>query len=193
MLVLVACEFSGIVRDAFIRQGHTAISCDLLPTEREGPHLQCDVREVLDLGWDLMIAHPPCTYFAVAGLQYMKRAGRLDKQIEAAEFIRELWECSIPRVCIENPIGRLPQYIGDYSQIIRMWQFGHADAHKPTCLWLKNIPCLMPTNTVIPQSSKRYPNGKMLSPWRAKNVRAHDRSRTFQGVADAMASQWGVT
>lgn len=192
MKVLVACEFSGIVRDAFAAKGHDAWSCDLLPTEKRGNHIQGDVLEILNDGWDLMIAHPPCTYFAVAGLQYLHtQPDRLMLQQQAAEFVRKLWQCDIPRICIENPIGHLPKYIGKYSQIVRMWQFGHAEAHKPTCLWLKNLPLLQPTNVVRPLPSKKYPNGKVLSQWRAKNVAAKDRSKTFQGLADAMADQWG--
>lgn len=191
MRVLVACEFSGVVRDAFLARGHDAWSCDLLPSERPGPHIQGDVLGHLNDGWDLMIAHPPCTYFAVAGLQYMRRPGRLEEQRQAADFVRELWNCSIEKICIENPVGALPHYIGKYDQIVRMWQFGHSEAHKPTCLWLKNLSLLQPTNVVVPMKSKKYPNGKVLSPWRAKNVKSHDRSRTFQGIADAMAAQWG--
>lgn len=194
MRVLVACEFSGIVREAFLRRGHVAMSCDLLDTEQPGYelHYEGDVMDVLNDGWDLMIAHPPCTYLAVAGLQYLKtKPGRIEKQVEAGNFARQLWEAPIPRICIENPIGQLPKYIGRYTQIVRMWQFGHADAHKPTCLWLKNLPPLKSTNEVAPDKSRQYPNGKVLSPWRAKNVKAVDRSRTFLGLAEAMAEQWG--
>lgn len=192
MNVLVACEFSGRVREAFSQRGHNAWSCDLLPTEIPGNHIQGDVLEILDRKWDLLIAHPPCTYFAVAGLQYLKTdPGRLEKQLEAANFVKSLWAAPIPKICIENPIGQLPKYIGKYSQIVRMWQFGHTEAHKPTCLWLKGLPLLRPANIVEPLPSKKYPNGKVLSPWRAVNGSAHNRSRTFQGIADAMAEQWG--
>lgn len=192
MRVLIGCEFSGIVRDAFKEQGHDAWSCDLLPTEKDGNHLQCDVLEILNDGWDLAIFHPPCTYFAVAGLQYLHtQSDRLQKQIVAGRFVNRLWSCSIRCICIENPVGQLPKYIGKYDQIIRMWQFGHADAQKPTCLWLKNLPKLQPTNIVKPKPSVRYPNGKVLSHWRSKNVLAKDRSRTFEGVAKCMATQWG--
>lgn len=192
MRVLVACEFSGIVREAFARRGHNAWSCDLLPTEQPGNHIQGDVLEILNDGWDLMIAHPPCTYFAVAGLQYLRNnPERLKMQKRSAVFVRKLWESNISRVCIENPIGQLPKYIGKYSQIVRMWQFGHKEAHKPTCLWIRGLPLLKPTNIVKPLPSRKYPNGKVLSQWRAKNVKAKDRSVTFQGIAEAMAEQWG--
>jgi hypothetical protein len=194
MRVLIACEFSGRVRDAFAALGHDAWSCDLLPSEKPGNHIQGDVLEILNDEWDLMVAHPPCTYFAVAGLQYLAtHPGRLEKQQEAAEFVKRLWQSSIPKICVENPIGQLPKYIGAYSQIIRMWQFGHAEAHKPTCLWLKGLPLLESTSIVEPLPSRRYPNGKVLSPWRAKTRLPHERSRTFHGVADAMAQQWGNT
>ena len=192
MKVLVACEFSGIVRDAFRARGHDAWSCDLLPTERPGPHIQDDVLKHLDDGWDLMIAHPPCTYLAAAGLQYLRtQPGRIQRQQEAAVFVQQLLSADVPRICIENPIGQLPKYIGPYAQIVRMWQFGHQDAHKPTCFWLRRLPLLMPTAIVKALPSRRYPGGKVLSQWRARNVRAIDRSRTFQGIATAMADQWG--
>lgn len=192
MRVLIACEFSGIVREAFRNKGHDTWSCDILPTEIPGQHIQDDVLNHLNAGWDLMIAHPPCTYFAVAGLQYLKtQPDRLDKQKEAAIFVKKLLYAPIKSICIENPIGQLPKYIGQYTQIIRMWQFGHSDAQKPTCLWLKNLPMLRPTNIVTPLKSKRYPNGKVLSPWRTKVGCAHSRSKTFTGVASAMADQWG--
>lgn len=191
MRVLVACEFSGVVREAFRKRGHDAWSCDLLPSETKGQHIQGDVLKHLEDDWDLMIAHPPCTYLAAAGLQYLSRPGRREQQRKAGEFAEMLWRAPITRICIENPVGQLPKYLGRYTQIVRMWMFGHADAQKPTCLWLKGLPKLLATNIVVPQKSRRYPNGKVLSPWRAKSVKAVDRSRTFQGIADAMAEQWG--
>ncbi len=192
MKVLVACEFSGIVRDAFSAKGHNAWSCDLLPTERPGQHYTGDIREILDDKWDLIIAHPPCTYFAVAGLQYLRNnPDRLRKQKESALFVKKILLNKSPKICIENPIGQLPKYIGSYSQIVRMWEFGHADAHKPTCLWLKGLPLLRPTHIMKPLPSIKYPNGKVLSLWRSKTGGSKNRSRTFQGIADAMAEQWG--
>lgn len=158
MKILIACEFSGIVRDAFAKLGHDSWSCDLLPTESPGNHYQCDALEILDNGWDLMIAYPPCTYFSVAGLQYLKNnPKRLTLQKESAEFVKKLWNAPIEKICIENPIGQLPKYIGRYSQIVKMYEFGHADAHKPTCFWLKNLPKLEPTNIVSPLASKKIP------------------------------------
>ena len=200
MRVLIAYEFSGVVRRAFRERGHDAWSCDLLPSEDDSEfHIQGDVLNywngrfnVLNCHWDLMIAHPPCTYFASAGLQYLKiQSGRLEKQKESADFVAELWQSNIQKICIENPVGQLPKFIGPYSQIIRMWQFGHSDAQKPTCLWLKGLSKLNPTNIVLPSPSRRYPNGKVLSVWRSQKGNSKERSRTFQGVAKAMADQWG--
>lgn len=192
MRILVACEYSGRVREAFRKLGHDAWSCDLLPADDNSPyHIQGDVLEILNNGWDMMIAHPPCTYFASAGLQYLKtQPGRLEKQIESAEFVKKLLNAPIPKICIENPVGQLPKYIGKQSQTVRMWQFGHAEAHKPTCFWLKGLPALVPTNIVTPLTSRKYPNGKVLSQWRSKNGNWKNRSVTFQGIADAMAAQW---
>jgi len=193
MAILIACEESQVVCEAFRKLGHEAYSCDILPTSGNHPewHIQGDVLGQINKGWDLMIAFPPCTYFAVAGLQYLKtQPGRLEKQVDAARFVKKLWECDIPKICIENPVGQLPRYIGKYSQIVRMWQFGHEDAHKPTCFWLKGLPLLKPTDIVKPLKSRKYPNGKVLSQWRARNASAKDRSKTFSGIAQAMAEQW---
>ena len=192
MRILIACEFSGIVRDAFISKGHDAVSCDLLPTDRPGPHFQGDVLEILNDGWDMMIAHPPCTYFTVAGTKALREnPGRIELQKRDALFVKSLWEADIHKICIENPVGYLPEYIGPYSQITRMWKFGHNDAHKPTCFWLKNLPPLFPTKIVEPIKSIKCPNGKYASQWYSKRRKPKDRSRTFQGIADAMANQWG--
>ena len=194
MKVFVACEFSQTVCIEFRKRGHEAFSCDLLPCEGGHPewHIQDDCLRHLNDGWDLMIAHPPCTYFAVAGLQYLKtKPGRLNKQKKSAEFIKNLWNADINKICLENPIGQLPKYIGEYSQIIRMWQFGYPEANKPTCLWLKNLPLLKPSNVVSPIKSRKYPNGKVLSQWRAKTSGSKNRSITFKNVAKAMAEQWG--
>lgn len=142
MKVLVACEFSGVVRDAFIERGHDAVSCDLLPSERLGPHLQCDVREVLADGWDLMVAHPPCTYLAVSGARWF--AQRRKEQGAALEFVQTLMNAPIDRIAIENPISVISSRIRKPEQIIQPWQFGHGET-KATCLWLKNLPLLKPT------------------------------------------------
>lgn len=194
MRVLVACEFSGIVRDAFAARGHDAWSCDLLPSERPGQHIQGDVLKRLAwTHWDLMIAHPPCTYLAVSGLHWNKRVpGRTQKTEEALEFVRTLLDCSIPKIAIENPIGCISSRIRKPDQIIQPWQFGE-DASKATCLWLKGLPMLTHTN-VLPGGAKarranQTPSGQnKLGP---SPERAMLRAKTYQGIADAMADQWG--
>jgi hypothetical protein len=192
MRVLIACEFSGIVRDAFTAHGHEAISVDLLPTERSGLHWEGDVLTVLHDGfWDLMIAHPPCTYLANSGVRWLYRDGepdngRWDHMILAAEFFRELLNAPIPSIAVENPI--MHKYavaiIGRrQDQIIQPWQFGHGET-KATGLWLKNLPLLRPTNVV----EGRQPRVHHASPG---PERWKERSRTLRGIADAMAEQWG--
>lgn len=181
MRVLVACEYSGRVRDAFLALGHDAMSCDLLPTEVEGPHHQGDVAELLHMGWDLMIAHPPCTHLAVSGARWF--GGKQAEQAEALEFVRLLMDAPIPKIAIENPISVISSRIRKPDQIIQPWQFGHGET-KATCLWLKGLPKLEPTNIVEGREARvhRMPPG----PDRWK-----ERSRTFEGVAAAMAAQWG--
>jgi hypothetical protein len=181
MNVLVACEFSGIVRDAFIARGHSAVSCDLLDTERPGAHYIGDVRGLLDHDWELMIAHPPCTHLAVSGARWFK--DKQQEQQEALAFVQELLDAPIPRIALENPISILSTRIRKPDQIIQPYMFGHGET-KATCLWLKNLPLLTPTNPVSGREDKvhRMPPG----PDRWK-----DRSRTYQGIADAMAEQWG--
>ena len=189
--VLVACEFSGTVREAFKAQGHDAWSCDLLDTEIPGQHYKCDVLDVLDKGWDLMIGHPPCTYLANSGVRwlYNKKTGmnqqRYDELVRGCDFFKSLLCSNIPRICIENPIPHKHAkeiIMIDYTQIIQPWQFGYGET-KATCLWLKNLPKLIPTNIV----SGRQPRVHQASPspdrWKV-------RSRTNQCVADAMAEQW---
>lgn len=194
MRVLVACEFSGTVRDAFIARGHEAISCDLLPTEKEGPHYQGDVRDILYDGWDLMIAHPPCTYLSVAGLHWNnKRIERQQKTEEALEFVKLLLDAPINKIALENPVGAIGTKIRKSDQIINPYQFGHIE-RKRTCLWLKNLPKLIPTNPVEPEKGWRDSSGKVryfvdsLTP---SEDRWKIRSKTFSGVAEAMADQWG--
>jgi hypothetical protein len=190
--VLVACEFSGRVRDAFIAHGHDALSVDLLPTEQPGPHYQGDVRDVLGDGWDLLIGHPPCTYLAKSSASRLLRNGVLDMdrlaQLEqSAAFFRMLLDAPVERVAIENPqmLQRGLDLIGRPStQTIQPWQFGHGET-KATCLWLRNLPTLTPT-TVVSGRVQRIAN-MAPSPERWK-----DRSRTFQGIADAMAAQWST-
>ena len=182
MRILVACEFSEVVKEQFLLRGHDAHSCDLLPGEKGLPnHHQCDVREILNDGWDLMIAHPPCTCLAVSGARWFK--DRLPEQKEAIDFFMMLVNANIPRIAVENPIGIMSTCYRKPNQIIQPWQFGHPET-KATCLWLKGLPKLQPTKLCQPlfHSVHREPP----SPERWKN-----RSRTFQGIAQAMANQWG--
>lgn len=181
MRVLIACEYSGTVRDAFIARGHDAWSCDLLPSDRPGPHYQRDVGIVLRDRWDLMIAHPPCTHLAVSGARWFK--DKLAEQAEALRFVEALMSAPIPMICIENPVSIISSRIRKPDQIIQPWQFGHGET-KATCLWLKRLPKLVPTNIVSGREARvhRMPPG----PDRWK-----ERSRTYQGIADAMAAQWG--
>ncbi len=186
MKVLVACEFSGMVREAFRAKGHDAWSCDLLPTEiPSDKHYVNDVMDVVQEGWDLIIAHPPYTHLAVSGARWFKN--KKEEQKEAISFFLQFTNygkcCNIPKVCIENPIGIMSRYYKKPSQIIQPWQFGHGET-KATCLWLKNLPKLQPTNIVEGREQRIH---KMPpSPDRRK-----ERSRTYQGIANAMAEQWG--
>jgi hypothetical protein len=192
MKVLVACEYSGTVREAFRHRGHDAISCDLLPTDAPGPHYQGDVREIINDGWDLMIAHPPCTYLCSSGLHWNKRRPERAAQTEEAlEFVRFLLEASIQRIAIENPIGCISTRICKPDQIIQPWQFGHSES-KATCLWLKGLPALVPTKVLPFPGNGRWNNqtasgqnklGPSADRWKI-------RSTTYQGIADAMADQW---
>lgn len=184
MRVLIACEFSGIVRDAFAARGHEAWSIDLLPSERPGHHLKTDVRTFpIDLfHWDLMIAHPPCTYLAVSGARWFRE--RQQEQLDALLFVRYLLAAPIERIALENPISVLSSYISKPDQIIQPWMFGHGEV-KATCLWLKNLPKLQPTEIV----EGRKPRVHYASPG---PERWKERSRTLQGIADAMADQWGA-
>jgi hypothetical protein len=191
MKVLVACEFSGRVRDAFTYAGHDAMSCDLLPSESLGPHHQGDVRDVLHEGWDLMIAHPPCDHLAVSGARWFKN--KVKEQAEALDFVRLLMEAPIPKIALENPVSVISSRIRKPDQIIQPWQFGHPEAKK-TCLWLKNLPPLVPTNVLaLPERGywdNQTPSGQnKLGP---SPTRARDRGRTYFGIAQAMAQQWGA-
>lgn len=181
MNVLVACEFSGIVRDAFNAAGHSAMSCDFEPTERPGSHYRGDVRDVLYDGWDLMLAFPPCTHLAVSGARHFAR--KAAEQAEALEFVRFLLDAPIPRIALENPVSIISSRIRKPDQIIQPWQFGHGEV-KATCLWLKNLPKLMPTDVVAGREARVHRMAPGPNRWR-------DRSRTFEGIAAAMAAQWG--
>ena len=181
MRVLVACEYSGRVRDAFRAIGHDAVSCDLLPTEAPGPHYVGDVREILRYGWDLMIAHPPCTHLAVSGARWFHAKQR--EQAEALDFVRLLLDAPIPRIALENPVSIISSRIRKPDQVIQPWQFGHGET-KATCLWLKNLPMLNATNIVPGREPRVHRMGPSHDRWK-------ERSRTFSGVAKAMAEQWG--
>ena len=219
MRILVACEFSGVVRDAFRARGHDAWSCDLLPSERPGPHIQGDVLPRLGDGWDLMIAHPPCTHLAVSGARWFKDKQR--EQAEALDFVRALLAAPVPRIALENPVSIISSRIRKPDQIIQPWQFGHGET-KTTCLWLKGLPPLQPTDIVVPEwavredgsihlSAKgkrdnpthfltgrttRILKGEQLKQWNRIHreppspERWRNRSRTYAGIATAMAEQW---
>jgi len=181
--VLVACEFSGTVRDAFIRRGHDAMSCDLLPTEAPGPHYQGDVRDVLHFPWDLMVAHPPCTHLSVSGAKHFADK-RLDgRQQVAASFFMELARAPIARIAIENPVCIMSSLWRKPDQTVQPWQFGHGET-KATCLWLKNLPALQPTNIVEGREQRVFRMPPSADRWK-------ERSKTFDGIAEAMAAQWG--
>jgi len=188
----VACEFSGIVREAFKAKGHDAWSCDLLPTEIQGQHIQGDVLEILNDGWDLMIAHPPCTYLSVSGLHWNGRVpGRQAKTEAALHFVQLLLEAHIKHIALENPVSCISTRIRKPDQVVQPWWFGH-DASKKTCLWLKKLPLLKETNRLPGDDKTRRgnqtPSGQnKLGP---SPDRWKERSRTFPGIAQAMAEQW---
>lgn len=183
MKVLIACEYSGVVRDAFIGGGHEAMSCDLLPTEAPGPHYQGDVRDVLDFPWDLMIAHPPCTHLSVSGARHFE-AKRMDgRQQAAVSFFMSLARVQIPMIAIENPVCIMSSMWRKPDQVIQPWQFGHGET-KATCLWLKGLPPLCPTDVVEGRENRIHRMPPSAERWK-------ERSRTFSGIAAAMATQWG--
>ena len=185
MRVLVACEYSGRVREAFRSRGHDAWSCDLLESEDGSPfHIICDVTPILSQGWDLMIAHPPCTHLAVSGARHFAAKRESGVQDEALDFVRLLMDAPIPRICIENPVSVISSKIRKPDQIIQPWMFGHGET-KATCLWLKNLPNLVPTNVVEGRENRVHRMPPSPDRWK-------ERSRTYQGIADAMAEQWGV-
>jgi hypothetical protein len=183
MKILVACEYSGKVRDAFIEAGHNAVSCDILPTEKPGPHHQGSVLDILDDGWDMMIAFPPCTHLASSGARWFAEKRADGRQQEGADFFMRMINAPIERIAVENPIGIMSRTYRKPDQIIQPWQYGHGET-KATCLWLKNLPLLQPTCVV----EGREPRMWKLPP---SKDRAKIRSETYQGIADAMALQWG--
>ena len=182
MKVLIACEYSGVVRDAFAARGHHAMSCDLLPSETPGPHYQGDIRDILFNSWDLMIAHPPCTHLSVSGARWFK--DKLPEQAEALDFVRLLLEAPIARIALENPISIISSRIRKPDQIIQPWQYGHGET-KATCLWLKGLPPLVPTDVVEGREARVHKMPPSPDRWK-------ERSRTFTGIAAAMADQWGA-
>ena len=204
MRVLIACEYSGAVRDAFIKQGHDAMSCDILPTDVAGPHYTGDVFDVINDGWDLMIAHPPCTYLAVSGNRWLynkdgsKNEERWKNREAGLDFVRALMDAPIKHIAVENPVSVISSEIRKPDQIIQPWQFGD-EAQKTTCLWLKNLPKLKHTKIVGKGEFVTFKSGKKHPAWYAeafakaktKAERQKLRSKTFQGIADAMAEQWG--
>ena len=183
MKVLVACEYSGKVRDAFIAKGHDAMSCDLLPTDVEGPHYQGDVRDVLDYPWDLMVAHPPCTDLSVSGARHFAAKKMDGRQQASVSFFMMLAKADIPRFAIENPVCIMSSLWRRPNQIVQPWQYGHGET-KATCLWLKGLPELVPTNVVEGRSDRIHKMPPSPDRWKM-------RSATYQGIADAMAEQWG--
>lgn len=205
MRVLIACEFSGAVRDAFTKAGHEATSCDLLPNETPGTHYQGSVMDILNDGWDLMIAHPPCTYLTLTGNKWFKPEyaerfpTRHKDREDAVEFFMALANAPIPKIAIENPIGIMSSRYRKPNQIIQPWEYGH-ETTKATCLWLKGLPNLTPTNIVSKGEVVISKSGNRMSRWYYETskitlkggLRAKARSVTFQGIADAMASQWGA-
>lgn len=218
MNILIACECSGLIRDAFIAKGHSAISCDLQPTEKSGPHYQGSVLDILDKNFDLLIGHPPCTFMAHSGTQWMSHPedkelpfkerrphplypNRREDQRKAIEFFKVLWNSTIPHICLENPVpmSQLTDQVGMYHQKVQPWQFGDS-YEKPTCLWLKNLPLLKNTNQFGDQVTKGtrtvFSSGKSQPDWynkaktSNKDNTSRERSRTFPGLAKAMAEQW---
>ena len=193
MKVLIACEYSGIVRDAFSKKGHDAWSCDILPTESPGKHLQGDVLNYLNDDWDMMIAHPPCTYISNAGARHLYPKGvlneaRLALGLKAKRFFESLYNAKIKKVCVENPVPSKVFELPKYTQIVQPFEYGEP-LQKKTCLWLKNLPKLKPTNIVDVRQSTRIPGN-----WFNKGGRERqkNRSKFFLGIAEAMADQWGI-
>ena len=201
MKVLIACEFSGIVRDAFIAQGHDAMSCDLLPTERPGPHYQGDVFDVINDGWDLMVAHPPCTYLTYAANRYWNKPGRQESRQNAFEFFMAMINAPVEKLCVENPVGYPNTVYRTPDQIVQPYYFGEPTL-KTTCLWLKNLPKLYyqkqdglfqkATVTEYPKPKYfRKTDGKAIH-WTEANHGGKYRSKFWPGIAEAMAEQWGA-
>jgi len=182
MKVLIACEYSGTVRDSFIAMGHEVMSCDLLPTDKPGPHYQGDVFDIINDGWDLMIAHPPCTHLAVSGARHFAEKRADGRQQAGIDFFMALANAVIPKICIENPVCIMSTIWRKPDQIIQPWQYGHGET-KSTCFWLKGLPLLQPTNVVEGRADRIHKMPPSADRWKL-------RSQTYQGIADAMAQQW---
>ena len=183
MRVLIACEYSGVVRDAFLGGGHEAMSCDLLPTDAPGPHYQGDVKDVLDYPWDLMIAHPPCTDLSVSGARHFAAKKMDGRQQASASFFMMLAKSNIPMIAIENPICIMSSLYRKPDQVVQPWMFGHGET-KATSLWLKGLPKLIPTNIVEGREQRIHKMPPSADRWKLRSV-------TFQGIAQALADQWG--
>jgi site-specific DNA-cytosine methylase len=197
MKVLIACEFSGTVRDAFTKLGHDAWSCDLEPTQTEGNHYQGDMFNIVNDGWDLIIAHPPCTHLAVSGARHFEKKRADGRQQQGIDFFMRVANIDVPRLAVENPIGIMSTLYRKPEQIIQPWEYGHGTT-KATCLWLKGLPLLKPTNIVDKGEVVTFASGKRMSKWFYESShlppkeRERMRNKTFQGIADAMADQWGI-
>lgn len=181
MKILIACEYSGKVRDAMRRRGHEAVSCDLLPTDAPGPHYQGDVFDIINNGWDMMIAFPPCTHLALSGARWFQKKRK--EQKAALQFVKDLMNSPIKHIAIENPVSIISSHIKKPSQVIQPWMFGHGET-KATCLWLKNLPLLQPTNIVEGREQRIWKLPPSEDRWKI-------RSQTYTGIAEAMAEQWG--
>lgn len=182
MRVIVACEYSGVVRDAFLRRGHDAMSCDLLPTDSPGPHYQGDMFDLDLASFDLMIAHPPCTHLAVSGARWFAQKRADGRQQAALEFVQRILDAPTPRIALENPVSIISSHIRKPDQTIQPWQFGHGEV-KRTCLWLKNLPKLVPTDVVEGREARVHKLPPSADRWKL-------RSTTYRGIAEAMAEQW---
>jgi site-specific DNA-cytosine methylase len=191
MKILIACEYSGIVRDAFTRKGHDAMSCDILPTESEGKHYQGDIFDVLYDDWDMMIAHPPCTHLSVSGARWFTEGKKpMYLREQALDFVRKLMEAPIKKIAIENPVSVISSHIRKSDQMINPYQFGHKE-QKRTCLWLKNLPKLKETNNVKEEMMKLPISVRTRIHYLGSN-KGKERSKFYTGIADAMAEQWGA-
>ena len=190
MRILVACEYSGIVRDAFAAKGHDAWSCDILETEAPGKHLKGDVLNFLDMNWDLMVAHPPCTHLSVSGARWFTEGKKpMHLRKKALEFVQKLMDAPIDRICIENPVSVISSHIREADQLINPYQFGDME-YKRTCLWLKNLPRLKDTDNVL-EETKKLPEKESKRIWWLGSGKGKERSKFNKGIAEAMAEQWG--